>query len=117
MNMAVLTAPGAKPYSRATKLAHEMPPPASIDPPVVPVVFNDRAILNALGDGPEAIRRSLRLYKQTDLKLPTSMTVYQWTSRGRIAHAWRPRLLYCALKSGKLTMAQALMFEHVGAQT
>ena len=81
-----------------------------IEPPVYPVVFDDNAILHALGTSPEAIRRNLRLYRQTDLQSPSAMTIYQWVSRGRIAEKWRPRLLYCALRSGKLTMAQALKF-------
>lgn len=76
-----------------------------------PVIFDDGAILQALGNKPEAIRRNLRLFRQTDLSQPTAMTIYQWVSRGRIAEKWRPRLLYCALRSGKLTMAQALKFE------
>lgn len=80
--------------------------------PVFPVVFDDNAILRAVGKSPAAIRRNLMLYRQTDLTAgPSDMTIYQWVSRGRISDRWRPRLLYCALRLGKLTMAQALQFE------
>ena len=85
--------------------------PETQDTPVFPVVFDDAAILSAIGSSPEAIRRSLRLYRQAGLDEPSHMTIYQWISRKRIAERWRPRLLYCALRSGKLTMAQALRFQ------
>jgi hypothetical protein len=84
---------------------------------MTPPVFDDPAILTAVGKSPDAIRRNLRLYRQAGLDEPTPMTIYQWVSRGRISERWRPRLLYCALRSGKLTMTQALRFErdHVAA--
>lgn len=79
--------------------------------PVYPVVFDDSAILRAVGKSPAAIRRNLMLYRQTDLTGgPSDMTIYQWVSRGKISERWRPRLLYVALRLGKLTMAQALQF-------
>ena len=84
--------------------------------PVHPVTFDDAAILRAVGASPDAIRRNLRLYHQAGLEEPTSMTIYQWVSRGRISERWRPRLLYCALRSGKLSMAQALTFRRQARQ-
>ena len=85
---------------------------ANLDPPIHPVAFNDDAILKAVGQSPDAIRRNLRRYRQAGLDEPTPMTIYQWVSRRRISERWRPRLLYCALRSGKLTMAEALCFDH-----
>jgi hypothetical protein len=99
------------PYNSNTDSTRAAAMDASAEPPVYPVAFDDRAIIKALGSSPEAIRRNLRLYNQTDLQQPTDMTIYQWVSRGKIADRWRPRLLYCALRSGKLSMAQALKFD------
>lgn len=88
----------------------------TIEPPVYPVAFDDTAILDALGSSPEVVRRNLRVYKQAHMDEPTAMAIYQWVSRGKISEKWRPRLLYAALKSGKLTMAQALTFAREAAE-
>jgi hypothetical protein len=71
------------------------------------VGWNDTAILKALGWTPANIRRVLISQKQATADEPTDWAIYQWTSRGKIASAWRPRLLYCALRLDRITLAEA----------
>jgi len=75
------------------------------------VSWDDKAILKALGWNPQAVRKALILHKQGTDNTPSDWAIYQWTSRGRIASAWRPRLLYSALRMGRLDLAEALQVE------
>ena len=76
-------------------------------PTTRPVSWDDHAILKALGWTPANIRRVLVSQKQATPDEPTDWAIYQWTSRGKIAAEWRPRLLYCALRLERITLAQA----------
>lgn len=71
------------------------------------VGWDDVAVLKALGWTPQAVRRVLISQKQGTATEPSDWAIYQWTSRRKIASAWRPRLLYCALRLNRIDLAQA----------
>lgn len=75
------------------------------------VGWDDLAILKALGWTPAPIRKALMLHKQGTADQPTDWAIYQWTSRGKIASEWRPRLLYCALRMDRMTLQEAFKVE------
>lgn len=75
------------------------------------VGWNDATILNVLGNSPAAIRRALISQKQGTNTEPTNWAIYQWISRGHIAHAWRARLVYTALRLGRVTPVEVFRIE------
>lgn len=75
------------------------------------VGWDDKTILKALGWSPQAIRRALIAHKQGTEDSPTDWAIYQWASRGKIAAEWRPRLLYCALRMGRIELVEAFRVE------
>lgn len=81
------------------------------DPSITPVVWDDRAILRALGTNPAAIRRALALHQQADDNQPTDWAIYQWLSRNKITARWRPRALYAAFRLGRLEPSQMFAVE------
>ena len=79
------------------------------------VSWDDKAILKALGWNPQSVRKALVAHKQGTNDQPSDWAIYQWTSRGKIASEWRPRLLYAALRMGRLDLAEALQVEPANA--
>lgn len=75
------------------------------------VGWNDAAILDALGNSPQAIRRALMSQRQGTATQPTDWAIYQWVSRGRIASIWRARMIYTALRLGRLTPVEVFRIE------
>jgi len=71
--------------------------------PDTAVFWNDPNILDAAGGSPAAIRHLLRLHGQGD---PSTLAVYQWSSRRKIPDRWRPRLVYCLLHDGLISTAK-----------
>ena len=71
------------------------------------VGWDDRTILKALGWSPPNVRRALMSQKQGTPDTPTDWAIYQWTSRGKIAAEWRPRLLYTALRLDRIELVEA----------
>lgn len=67
------------------------------------IAWNDPAILKAAGETPQLIRELLARHKQP---LPTDWQVYQWSSRKRISHRWRPRAVYALLREGKIEIGK-----------
>jgi len=87
-----------------TMLAEALGAPAG--PPRY-VSWDDVAILKALGWTPQSVRAALISEKQGTPTQPSDWAIYQWTSRQKISSAWRPRLLYCALRLGRMELVQA----------
>lgn len=69
--------------------------------------WDDLAILKACGTNPQAIRRLLIANKQGTADEPSDWSIYQWTSRAHISSAWRPRLLYAALRADRMELSDA----------
>lgn len=69
----------------------------------IPVTWNDERLLAAAGGNPKTVKQVLLEAKQP---VPSDMAIYQWVSRGVIAHHWRPRLLYALLRAGKVQFAE-----------
>ncbi|WP_319495986.1 hypothetical protein [uncultured Cohaesibacter sp.] len=67
------------------------------------VVWNDLRMLTAAGKKVEPIRRLLSENKQP---IPSENAVALWLSRGKIPDAWRARIAFSLLRTGRITVAE-----------
>lgn len=70
---------------------------------VRPLVWNDAAILEAMGRSPELAKDLLRRNGQP---LPSDQAVYQWVSRKRLPDRWRPKIIYALMREQKIDVGR-----------
>lgn len=67
------------------------------------IVWNDKAIMDAMGRTPEA---AALLLAPQNLPIPSGMSVYQWSSRNKISHGWRAHIVYALLRARRIEPGQ-----------
>ncbi|MEM0949561.1 MAG: hypothetical protein AAGK37_19335 [Pseudomonadota bacterium] len=74
------------------------------DTPNTRIAWNDTKMLSAAGPKPDNVRQ---LLLRQGLPAPEIGAVHQWRARRRIAHAWRPMLLYALAIEGRIKLKEA----------